>query len=314
MRSLKQVQLQTRGDNNMPKVSVIIPTYNCARYVPEAVESVLHQTYQDYEVIVVDDGSTDNTEKVLQKYRDKIRYIKQKNSGVAAARNTGIREAHGEWVAFLDADDLWLPLKLKIQMEFSDRHPDVDFIYGDASSFNSNGVLTKSMFSERQPHEGNVIKNLLSENFIPILSVIARKKCFEKAGFFKEGMKYSEDYEMWLRVAKFFKFGYITEVVVSYREHEKSASQNFEKMHAAHLDILNAYLKDPRIPYVAAAKIRGFNYFKFGYVCFEKKHKDARKNFFLSILNNPFYLKSWVYLFLSTLPSGIIVFLKKIKK
>lgn len=298
----------------MPKISVVIPTYNAAQYVGEAIESVLNQTFKDYEIVVVDDGSTDNTEELLQKYVDRIRYIKQKNGGEGAARNRGIREAHGEWVAFLDADDLWLPHKLKVQMEFVEQHPDVDFIYGDTSVFDSNRVLSKSVFSERQPHEGRIIKNLLRENCVPILSVIARKKCFEKSGLFKEGMKYCTDYEMWLRFAKYFKFGYVNEVVASCRKHEKGVSQNMEQMHKTHLNILNTTLKDMKIPYAAADRIRSFNYFKNGYLCFEKKNKDASKNFFLSILNNPFYLKSWVYLFLSMLPSEIIIFLKKIKK
>jgi len=298
----------------MPKVSVVIPTYNAAQYIGETVESVLNQSYKEYEIVVVNDGSTDNTEQVLQKYGNRIRYIKQTNGGEGAARNRGIREAHGEWVAFLDADDLWLPHKLKVQMEFAAQHPDVDLIYGDASSFDINGVLTKSMFKERRPYEGYVINNLLVENFVPVLSVIVRKKCLEKSGLFKEGMKHCTDYEMWLRCAKFFKFGYVNEVIVSYRIHEKGISQNIEEMHKAHLSILNTALKDMKIPYATAARIRGFNYFKFGYVCFEKKHKDASKNFFLSILNNPFYLKGWVYLFLSILPNAVIVFLKKIKK
>lgn len=109
----------------MPQVSVIIPTYNRARYVTEAIDSVLAQTYQDYEVIVIDDGSTDNTREVLEPYMDRIRYIRQENAGVSAARNRGIGEAQGQWLAFLDSDDIWLPEKLESHTAFIVEHANV---------------------------------------------------------------------------------------------------------------------------------------------------------------------------------------------
>jgi len=102
----------------MTTISVIIPTFNRARYVTKAIDSVLAQTYKDYEIIVVDDGSTDNTRQVLSPYMERIRYIYQDNAGVSAARNAGIRDAKGEWIAFLDSDDLWLPRKLACQMDY----------------------------------------------------------------------------------------------------------------------------------------------------------------------------------------------------
>ena len=107
----------------MAKVSVIIPTYNRAEYVTHAIDSVLAQTYTDYEIIVVDDGSADNTKDVLLPYMDRIRYIYQENAGLSAARNTGIKAAKGDWIAFLDSDDEWLPGKLAVQMRAVERHP-----------------------------------------------------------------------------------------------------------------------------------------------------------------------------------------------
>ncbi len=129
----------------------------------------------------------------------------------------------------MDSDDLWLPHKLEIQIKFSEQHPDLDFIYGDAYSFRDETILTKSMFSERPPYKGRVLKKLLVENFIPVATVMVLKKSFEKSGFFKEGMQYCTDYEMWIRLAKFSKFGYVNEVVAGYRIHDKNVSSNMKK-------------------------------------------------------------------------------------
>ena len=127
----------------MPKVSVIIPTYNRSKYVTKAIDSVLAQTYRDFEIIVVDDGSTDNTKEVLKPYTDRIKYLYQENTGVSAARNAGIRAAGGQWIAFLDSDDEWLPEKLSIQMDYLSRHNEivafitnVKFILPDNKSIN----------------------------------------------------------------------------------------------------------------------------------------------------------------------------------
>src|SRR5918996_212462 len=117
------------------KVSVVIPTYNYGRYLPEAVESVLHQTFPDLEVIVVDDGSTDDTRELIGRFGDKVCYIYQRNQGLPAARNTGIRAARGEYVGFLDSDDLWLPGKLALQVPRLDSRQAVGLVYADALFF-----------------------------------------------------------------------------------------------------------------------------------------------------------------------------------
>src|SRR5690349_3602213 len=109
----------------MPKVSVIIPTYNRAQFIARAVDSVLEQTYKDFEIIVIDDGSSDNTQEILKAYEGKIRYVYQQNKGISAARNRGIQEAKGEYIAFLDSDDVWKPEKLSVQVAILDVNPHV---------------------------------------------------------------------------------------------------------------------------------------------------------------------------------------------
>ena len=120
-----KLQDRPRLDNLCPKVSVIIPTYQHADFVGEAIDSALAQTYTDYEIILVNDGSTDGTKEIAAEYRNQIKYIYQDNRGLPAARNTGILASKGEYMAFLDADDVWLPNKLKLEVEFLDMHPSV---------------------------------------------------------------------------------------------------------------------------------------------------------------------------------------------
>jgi len=129
-------------------VSVVIPTYNRAPYVTMAIESALAQSYQDYEIIVVDDGSTDGTRDVLEPYRDRIRYMYQDNKGVSAARNTGIQESRGEWIAFLDSDDEWLPNKLEIQIGYVKSYPEICLVAANMTVIKPHGD-TVSLFNAK---------------------------------------------------------------------------------------------------------------------------------------------------------------------
>jgi len=169
----------------MSKVSVIIPTYNCVNYLLSAMESVFAQTYQDFEVIVVDDGSTDGTREVLSPYTDKIKYIYQENRGVSSARNRGVRESVGEYIAFLDADDVWVGEdKLSIQVDVLERNEKVGLVYGKMAMVDSSG---KQYGIKPEKTVGPTFKELIETGgHIPTSTVLVRKKCFEKAGYFDE--------------------------------------------------------------------------------------------------------------------------------
>ena len=132
----------------MPEISVIVPTYNYAHFIGDCLDSIFAQTYKDFEVIVIDDGSTDDTARVLEKYKGEIRYIYQENKGLPAARNTGIKAAQGEYLAFLDSDDLWLPEKLGEQVLFLRNEADMGIIFSDASAFNEKGVIQNPTFMD----------------------------------------------------------------------------------------------------------------------------------------------------------------------
>lgn len=197
--------------------SVIIPAYNMSRYVREAVESAVNQTYP-VEVIVVDDGSTDDTRELLEPYISarKIQYIYQYNRGLAGARNTGIRAAAGSYIAFLDADDLFLPTKVERQIQALEDHPDYGVCYSDLLHFTDE---PREFFHHRYEYpSGDIFEPLLHRQFINPLVVLARREVFEQYGFFDEAFRRSEDWELWLRFSRVgVKFYYLDEILAYYR-------------------------------------------------------------------------------------------------
>ena len=192
-----------------PKVSIIIPAYNSERYIGDSLQSVFDQTFHDYQVIVVDDGSTDETKARVLVAPGPVEYIHQSNQGPAAARNTGISAAKGDLICFLDADDSWAPDKLETQVEFMDLNPDVGLVFADEEEFDDVGVQCVSLLAKSSFHAelmaGNVVaepfQKLLLENFIPTSMVMVRTACFKTAGLFDVELKGPEDRDMWSRIA-----------------------------------------------------------------------------------------------------------------
>lgn len=209
----------------MPKVSVIIPTYNREKYIAETINSVLNQTFSDYETIVVDDGSTDNTERVIrEEFADKVIYLSKSNGGPASSRNMGMRVAKGEYIAFLDSDDLWLPEKLEIQTRFMDAHPEIGLTYSWALNFrqSSNGKIEDLCLAICRDTPN--LKRLLTGNCILLLTAMLRKTCLEDVGLFDEGKDLIglEDYEYWIRIAMSYHIAYIPRVLARYRVHDEN--------------------------------------------------------------------------------------------
>lgn len=188
--------------NAQPEVSVIIPAYNTAQFIGEALESVLAQTYPSVEAVVVNDGSpdTEQMEKALAPFRDRIVYIVQKNKRAAGARNTGIRHSRGEFLAFLDSDDSLTPEAIAVQMAKFRQDPLLDVVYGDALLFG--GTVGKTCM-EVSPSVGEVtFANLVQEKTqVCIVGAVARKAIVEKVGLFDESLRSCDDYDMWLRIA-----------------------------------------------------------------------------------------------------------------
>jgi glycosyltransferase involved in cell wall biosynthesis len=236
--------MQNRASNNAPPLmSIIVPAYNVSSYIGEALSSVFIQDFKDYEVIVVDDGSTDTPqlEKVLAPYRDRINYIRQDNRGIAAARNTALRAARGELIALLDSDDVWLEGKLTPQLEFM-KSGGYDMVYADALLFGDAPWPEGTTFMDRSPSNGEVtVYALLDNQCTPVVStVIMRKDIVAQVGNFDEDDRnLTEDYDLWLRMARAgARIGYQKKVVAKYRYRSDSISASRIRLHEAALRVL----------------------------------------------------------------------------
>ena len=234
-----------------PLVSVIIPTYNRADYLKLALKSVLEQTYKNIEVIVADDGSTDNTAEVVADFNDpRIKYFYQKNTGLpAATRNLGLQEASGELIAFLDSDDMWLPKKLEIQVEYLHKHPEYFLVYSNAWIINENGVRDGLLLKSGSFKEGEIFEELVKTNFIPQLTILMKRDVFEKVGFLNEDpfIIAAEDYEYLLRVSLYYKIGFIKEPLAMYRKHSVNLHLTINGARVAQ-KILSSQANDSSVP------------------------------------------------------------------
>jgi glycosyltransferase involved in cell wall biosynthesis len=214
-----------------PGVSVVIPAYNYARYLPAAIDSILQQDYPAYEIIVVDDGSTDNTADVVARYGEKVRYIYQKNAGLPAARNTGIKAARHDFVSFLDADDLWLPTFLSNAMTIFVKLPQEYAIVACHYGFidlNGQRIVVKSMVPT-EPREISCRDAILQTRF-GTSAVVARKSAFDEAGLFDETLRSSEDRDMWNRITARRRVLLTGERLVMLRRHSGNMSKNADRM------------------------------------------------------------------------------------
>ncbi|MFN0108596.1 MAG: glycosyltransferase family 2 protein [Blastocatellia bacterium] len=210
-----------------PKVSVIIPTYNSAPFIVATIRSVLDQTYSNYEVVIVDDGSTDDTLQILNAFVasscdlvDKIRFFSKSNGGPASARNMAIKNSTGKYMAFLDGDDLWTPDKLAEQVEFLERHPEIGMTFAEAVVFTEQN--SQKEFREKIGYTGvTSFCYLLLGDHIPNSTVMMRRECVDKIGWLNESRELVavEDYEYWLRLARAFPIKGIAKPMAFYRVH-----------------------------------------------------------------------------------------------
>ena len=213
----------------MPKVSVIIPTYNRSEYLRKSIESVLKQTYQDYELLIIDDCSTDNTPDVVKEFSDsRVLYFKNlSNEGIAAVRNRGINNSKGEYIAFLDDDDEWIAVdKLEKQISLIEScSQDVGMIYTGYSNIDTNSG--KKLKEATPKSRGNVLNEYLIKRFFTTSTLLIRKSCFDNVGPFDESISFGEDYDMYARILKLYKVDYIKEQMVNYRVHPKKLSTDY---------------------------------------------------------------------------------------
>lgn len=219
----------------MPTVSVVIPTFNCAAYIRETIDSVLNQTASGVELIVVDDGSTDETVEFVRGYGDRVRLFVQANARVCAARNKGIAAATGRFICLLDHDDYWFPDKLERELREFDAQPELGVVTSVAIRWyqNADGSYPAPASFDRSPypdeiaqeHSGWVYHHLLYDAFMLTSASIFRREVFERCGDFDVNLPYSEDWDMWLRISREYQFRMLRRPTTLYRQHPNQGSR-----------------------------------------------------------------------------------------
>jgi glycosyltransferase involved in cell wall biosynthesis len=230
------------------KVSVIIPAYNAAKFIRTTIESVLGQTFQDLEIIVVNDGSTDNTQEILQNYGDKILYLPKENGGVSSARNLGIENAKGKYIAFLDADDVWLPEKLERQVELLESNEEIGLCYVAAQKVDED--LNYLSCIEANSYEDYTESLLLNLNIVAgsCSSAMVRRDVIQQTDGFDRKFTTYADWEMWLRLSLLTKFAPVNEELVKYRIVKGSMSSKPEVSKRDALGVLDKFFNLPNLP------------------------------------------------------------------
>ncbi|MCP4748620.1 MAG: glycosyltransferase [Desulfobacteraceae bacterium] len=283
-----------------PNVSIIITCYNYGKYLSGAIDSVLWQTYNDYEIIVIDDGSTDNTAEVIKKYSHlkRFNYIRQVNGGQSKAKNIGIKNAAGKYIAFLDADDMWEKDKLKKQIPFflSDS---VGVVYSRARYIDGDGRDLDYSLSCKylQPSRGKVTEKLIMDNFIPFSSSVVRRECFERLGFFDESLKMGIDWDLWLRISTLYEFEFIVQPLILCRMgHKGQMSKNKRERQRCSDRIMISFASRYK-KYIKKNILRhawAYTYSNRGAYYLNYSSQEALSYFWRSIIKWPFSLRPFI--------------------
>jgi glycosyltransferase involved in cell wall biosynthesis len=270
----------------MPKVSVIIATYNRAHFIRDAIDSVMAQSFTDYEIIVADDGSSDTTQKIVNSYGARVRYFYQTNQGKAFAQNMAASHAQGDYLAFLDDDDIWYPNKLEIQIKLLEDNLVIGFVCSESYLIDEKGNTLRHW--TKKPTNLETFESLYDENFIQHSSVVVRKGLFHAVGGVDERLATTEDYDLWLRLAKISRFKYINAPLVKYRQHATNKHKNtIQKLkdrvavvskpeYCANLKFLQKRLRVAREYYIHAQYFQDLS-----------KFKPAAMTYFMAILKHP---------------------------
>jgi len=277
----------------MSRVSVIIPTYNRRNCITIALNSVVAQSYKDYEIIVVDDGSTDDTTEVLAPYRGTLRYFYQENRGIAGARNRGIREAKGEYIAFLDSDDYWVPEKLARQVACFSENPHYGMVATRCSSISPKGKFRKK---NRPGKSGWILLDLFNANFIRTSSAMITRECLESVGLFDESLPECEEYDLWLRIAAHYPIGFINDPLTVYLDNPWGTSTDSLFGRLQRLKVLEKdYLREA-IPLALYRKRLANNYYYVGRHYLKRGDKNEGRAYLRrSVSFHPMNLKYLFY-------------------
>lgn len=288
----------------MSKVSIIIPAYNKYHYTRETIESILNQTYKNIEIIVINDGSTDLTYQLENEYNNSIKYIYTNNKGASAARNIGILKATGEYLAFIDCDDVYKPEKIKESIDALKNNSSFDFVYTDVYFIDKNGnKIDQKSYTKDHPGSGYIAKRILLSDFtITNSTLVLRKSCINRISSFDEKIFIAADRDFMLRLAINFKGLYLSNKLTGYRVGSGNTNKNIEEM-------LNEfiYLIDKNIDQFSH-KENGFKnrcysnvYYNFGKKFVTSNNMFLAKKYFIKSLNFSFYSKKTIKIFFAIL-------------
>lgn len=307
-----------------PAVSIVIAAFNAEGTIAETLASIAAQTFRDFEAIVVDDGSTDRTAEIAMKMAAGLPHLtclRQPNGGQPAARNAGIAAARGRYVAFVDADDLWMPSKLEKQVECLELHREAGMVYSDAEFFDAASGKTLCRMSDKcRLCEGDVLERLLLKSFIPSPTPMVRRSVFERVGLFdtSRDLAIGEDWNMWLRIAARGPIAVIRKPLAQVRVHVNSMtrSSSADAIYESKRRIVEQTVaRDPRRlegikPRVLAgiAISAGFRHLKLG------NRQDARRMFEKALRERPWNLLSYLYLGSTSLPSGLLAAMNRCRE
>ena len=237
------------------RISVVTATWNREGYLPEALDSILAEGFEDLEAVVVDDGSTDSTPGVAARYGDRIRYLRQENAGPSAARNRGVEAACAPLVAFLDSDDAWLPGRLARQVPMLESEPDAILLYAAVDYVDGDGRPVPDARLPRRTPSGEALAALLRENFVRMPTVIVRRDAFLAAGGFREDLVHCEDWDLWMRLAGKGRFLYDPVPSARYRLHGSQLIRDRRLLAEARVRILGDHV--PRLEAAGSPHLPG---------------------------------------------------------
>lgn len=231
-------------------ISVVIPTYNSSLYIVRTLDSVLSQTCLPDEIMIVDDGSSDNTIETIEKYKKQnkgtfgnIKLFQQKNMGAGAARNRAVKEANGDWIAFLDSDDIWLPKKLEVVKNVMSEHPEVTIIAHDEYAVDENNMESMKLCSLHEGYDEtrDLFVQLYEGNLFSTSCMVIKKEVIEKAGGFDESLRSAQDYDLWIRCGMYGKLYYIPEPYEIYVTREGNITANTYRRYKCEMRICKKY-------------------------------------------------------------------------
>jgi glycosyltransferase involved in cell wall biosynthesis len=281
-------------------VTVVIPAYNGERYVADAVTSAIRQTHPALEIIVVNDGSTDETGNVLAGFGGRIRVVSQANKGLSAARNAGIQGAKGQWIGLLDADDTWRPKKLEYLVAEIQKEPSAGIIFSAVHHWWEDGTRHQERHRRTDRSCERIFDDLISKNVIlgGGSGALVRKACFDEVGLFDETLSSSEDWDMWIRIASRYKVRYVDEVLVDRRERHDSLSQCTDRMLENDLRVLairEAGLRQAGVSKWQLRQAKASVYCRAGVSFFCSGQTDkARQILWQALRQGPFMPNAWV--------------------